>query len=205
MEKGKWISLLLSFIFFVLGGGITIGGMTFENPVGNFLKNTIVADRYVIERFSQLESYHASTAVLTVKTDGTLRDVTLRDVSTRANEFFGKRPESKELVGKTGKDLMRILSNWMDTADYKAFEKDQGRVFEQYGKDQDAFAKVPVVFNSEHPKHKNGVFLPVIVSLGPVEKKNSKSSEQWIQIDYLDVSRFVPAVEEYKERLGSGI
>lgn len=75
------------------------------------------------------------------------------------------------------------------------------RLFEQDGKDQDAFAKVPVVFNGKHPKHPNCVFLPVIVSLGPVEKKNSGESEQWIQIDYLDVERFVPVVEEYKKKM----
>lgn len=97
---------------------------------------------------------------------------------------------------------MKMIGKWMDSADYEAFENDQQKVLMEYSADQDAFAEVPVVFNSTHPKHPDGIFLPVIVSLGPVEKKNSKESEQWIQIDYLDVSRFVYAVEKYKERLG---
>lgn len=105
--------------------------------------------------------------------------------------------------GKNGEDLLEILRQWMDPTDYKAFKEDQYRKFKQYGRDRDAFAKVPVVFNSTHPnpKHQNGVFLPVIVSLRPVEKKSSEESEQLIQIDYLDVERFVPVVEEYKKKM----
>lgn len=195
-------SFLAWLISFILGG--SMGSMTFENPIGDFLKSKIVADQYVIQRFNQLESYYASTAVLAIKRDNklTLTDITLKDINARANEFFGKRPESKELRGKTGPDLMKILRDWMDTTDYEAFKEDQERVFKQYGHDQDAFAKVPVVFNDKHPKHPNGVFLPVIVSLGSEEEKNSKSSERLIQIDYLDMSRFVLAVDEYKKKAG---
>lgn len=199
--ESVWKIVWDKFLVVFLGGGLS---MIFENPIGNYLKNKIVSDRYVIERFNQLESYHASTAVSMVKTDGTLTNVTLRGVSTRANEFFGKRPESKELIGKTGEDLMKMIGNWMDSADYDAFKNDQQRVLEEYSADQDAFANVPVVFNSTHPKHPDGIFLPVIVSLVPVEKKNSGKSEQWIQIDYLDVNRFIPVVDKYRQRRGSG-
>lgn len=188
-------------ISLILGG--SMGSMTFENPIGDFLKSRIVADQYVIQRFNKLESYHESTAVLIVKKGSTLTDVTLKAVSDKSNEFFGKRSESNELIGRTGKDLLEILREWMDPTDYEAFKEDQKRVFKQYGHDRDAFAKVPVVFNSKHPnpKYQNGVFLPVIVSLGRVEQKSSEESEQLIQIDYLDVSRFVPVVEEYKQKM----
>ena len=195
------IVLGLAVIAFYFRDTITIGSMSFQNLFRRFLKNRIISGKDIVQRSTYLESYHASTAVLIVKKGSTLTDVMLKSVSARANEFFGKRPESKELIGKNGEDLLKILREWMDPTDYEAFKEDQEIVFKQYGHDQDAFAKVPVVFNGKHPKHPNCVFLPVIVSLGPVEKKNSGESEQWIQIDYLDVERFVPVVEEYKKKM----
>lgn len=180
---------------------INVGGMSFQNLPRRFLKDKIISGKDIVQLSTSLESYHASTAVLIVKKDSTITDVTLKSVSARANEFFGKRPESKELIDKNGEDLLKILHEWMDPTDYEAFKEDQERVFEQYGHDQDAFAKVPVVFNDKHSNYPNRVFLPVIVSLGPVEKKNSEESERLIQIDYLDVRRFVPAVEEYKKKM----
>ena len=180
---------------------INVGGMSFQNLPRRFLKDKIISGKDIVQLSTSLESYHASTAVLIVKKGSTITDVTLKSVSARANEFFGKRPESKELIDKNGEDLLKILYEWMDQDKYKAYEKDQHRLFEQYGHDKDAFAGVPIVFNGKHPNHPNGVFLTVIVSLVPVEKKSSEESEQLIQIDYLDVERFVPVVEEYKKKM----
>ena len=193
-------TLSIAVLFLVLGGGVTIGGMTVKNPIGNWLKRIAVNDDYVLKRYNQLQSYHAATAVLVVKKGDSLRSATLQDISTKANEFFGKRAESEDLIGNSGGELMKLLRKWMDPADYEAFEKDQNRLLEQYSADQEAHAKVPVIFNDKHPNqsHQHGIFLPVIVSLEP-EKKESHQSEQVIEITYLDLRPIIPIVEKYKK------
>ena len=155
-------------------------------------------EKYVIERFNQLESYHASTVILAVKTGAHLTDAKLHTVSVKANEFFGKTAYSKDLIGKSGDELMRILQEWMKRKDYDLFENDQARVFQQYSDDQEAHAEVPVVFNDKHPHHPNGVFLPVIVTLGPIKtKKKNEQTERFIQITYLDLKPLMPIAKKY--------
>ena len=195
-------TLSIAVLFLVLGGGITIGGLKIENPIGNWLKRIAVHDDYIIERFNQLQSYHAATAVLVAKKGDRFTSATLQDISTKANEFFGKRAESKDLIGKSGGELIEMLRHWMEPADYEAFVQDQNRLLKQYSADQEAHAKVPTVFNDKHPhqSHKHGIFLPVIVSLEPEEKKESERSEQVLEITYLDLRPIIPIVGKYKER-----
>ena len=195
----NWLTGLGALLSFVLGGGITIGSLTIENPIGNWLKQEIIDNTYIIQHLNQLDSYHANTVVLAIKKGSQLKAATLQGASVKANEFFGLRAESKELIGKSGPELMEKLRPWMDPVDYEALEKDQQRLFKQYSADQNAHAKVPVRFNSQHPNHPNGRFLPVIVSLGPETKKNSDQSEQIIEITYLDLKSVVPIVEKYKK------
>lgn len=194
-------------VFLLLGGGVTVGGLYVKNPFSDWLKQELIEDRYIIQRFNQLQSYHAATAVLAVKKGDKLTGATLRGASTKANEFFGKRAESKDLTDKNGQELMNLLREWMNPDDYDAFLKDQNKLFAQYGADQEAHAKVPVIFNDKHPNgsYRHGIFLPVIVSLGSEEKKKSDESEQILEITYLDLKPFIPIVEKYKnspDRLG---
>ena len=195
-------TLSIAVLFLVLGGGVTIGGMTVENPISGWLKRMVINDDYVIKRFNQLQSYHAATAVLVARKGDILTSATLQDISSKANEFFGKRAGSKDLIGRSGGDLIEMLRNWMEAADYEVFVEDQNRLLKRYSADQEAHARVPVVFNDKHPNqsHKHGIFLPVIVSLEPEEKKESERSEQVLEITYLNLRPLIPIVEKYKHR-----
>ncbi len=204
MNNGLIINIALIIVLLLLGGSVTVGGLIVENPLGGWLKQKLIGDTYIIQRFNQLQSYHVATAVLAVKKGDKLTGATLRGASTKANEFFGKRAESKDLTDKNGQELMNLLREWMNPDDYDAFLKDQNRLFAQYGADQEAHAKVPVIFNDKHPNesYRHGIFLPVIVSLGSEEKKKSDESEQILEITYLDLKPLIPIVEKYKNSPG---
>ena len=53
-------------VTFLLGGTVTIGGITIQNPWQDDIRNALIADEYV---FKRMKSFHAITAVLTVIED----------------------------------------------------------------------------------------------------------------------------------------
>ena len=188
---------------FLLGGSVTIGGMTFRNPVGDYLKTWVIKDRDVIDRVSQLKSLHAITTVLTVTEDGGDTTATLAAVSTRANEFFGKLAGSRDLIGQPASNLMELIKPYMDESDFDSMLKDQMRVLRDVEEDRPAIAHVPVLFNDTHPHEsfRNKAFLPVVVNLETNESPWSGRSQQTMLLAYLDLDHFRPAVDIYEDRV----
>ena len=195
-----FLRIVMFVLLFVLGGSGTVGIIILENPFGKWLKGIVITEGDIIEHFEQLQSYHANTAVMVVKTGGIPSQAKLQNISIKANLFFGKRVDSQELLGKSTAELIELLSKWMEKADYEAFKKDQARLFGQYSADEPAYAQVPVKFNDKHPTYKNGIFLPVIISLGPEEKKDANESEQLLEITYLDLKPLIPVLEKYAKQ-----
>ncbi|MCY4385429.1 MAG: hypothetical protein OXE44_20055 [Nitrospinae bacterium] len=148
----------------------------------------------------KLDSYHANTIVMAVKRDGKLADAELLDVSNKANEFFGKSANAKELYRVKASQLLPLLKDWMDKDKFEAFAEDQDRLFKEYEAGKEMHAKVPVIFNDKHPhyQYRNRAFLPVIVSLsGERVKAKHGEKKQDLQIVYLDLEPIVPVVEKY--------
>ena len=191
----RWI------ITFLLGGTVTIGGITVENPLQDEIRSVLITDEYV---FKSIESFHAITSVLTeVGNEGQLLKATLTGGSSRAAKLFGFEAANVEgkLAGKSGTEAVKILGKYMDKEDYEAFVDDQIEVFKNYGDGKLAIAKIPVLFNEKHQYYKNEAFLPVIVNLGRKTRKEEDRSERLILIAYLRMEILVPAVREYLDRM----
>lgn len=214
ISNNPYLLIILILVCLLVGGGITIGGVRFEHPIGIWIKNRMGikeddekdpekdaeedVEEGALERITGLESYHANTIVLAVKKGGKLTDAELLDVSSKANLFFGKRVETRELRGMKAGQLLPLLKAWMDEDKFEALALDQGRLFDEYLEEAEVHAKVPVIFNDKHPHYKNRAFLPVIVSLSRErEIGNRGESEQSLQIVYLDLEPIVPVVKEY--------
>ncbi len=195
MNNNIRIVLEIFLVVFLGGGGLS---MTFENRIGDYLKNKIVPVSYIFQRFAQLDSYHANTIVLAVKRSGQLQSVTLRSASPKANLFFGMADSTKDLINRDGNYLLGRLKKFMKPEDYQAFAEDQKQVFQQYSQGQIAHAEVPVVFNDSHPsrEYRGHKFLPMIVTLGPTTTRYQQV-EQLLQIVYLDLEDLIPIVKKY--------
>lgn len=189
---------LLALVSFIFGTSGMFWVLILNNPVSNWLKGKAINDKYIMERFNNFYSDHAETAVLAIKKGNTIKDLELLAISPKANEFFGKRADSKELIGKSREKLLQMLGEFMDQADYDAFARDQERLLQEYGVGQEAHAKVFVKFNNKHhnQSYKGGVFLPVFVSRGHEIKKRFNKSEQVIQITYLDLKPIIPIMQK---------
>ena len=190
-------------VTFVFGGSVTIGGMTFRNPIGDYLKTFVIKERDVIDRVSQLKSLHAITTVFTVTETAGPATATLTAVSTRANEFFGKLADSKDLIDQPAGILMDLIKPYMDETDYNRLLQDQLRLLKEVEADRPAIAQVPVIFDDRHPhdSFRNRAFLPVIVNLETSESATRDRSEQTMLLAYLNLDHFRPAVDIYEERL----
>lgn len=211
ISDNPYIFIFLAILCLLVGGGITIGGVRFELPIGIWLKKRMGikedskknSEDNALERISGLHSYHANTIVLAVKMRGEITSAELRSVSVKANEFFGKTAEPRDqLHGKKAGELLPLLEIWMDEDKFEALAKDQNRVFRQYAKGNVVHANVPVIFNGEHPHYPNRAFLPVIVSYSSERKKGIHGEfEQTLQIVYLDLDPIIPVVEEYASQI----
>lgn len=188
------------------GVGLSIIGVAQGNTVGEAIRNKIIGADYVLDRYNTLVSFHAITAVMTVNVLGILKEATLNGVSTRAVQFYGMAPDYTEerLLHKTGQELAQLLEEFIEPKHYTLFLEDQERVLKQYVDGFPAIARMPVIFNDKHPYYANKAFLPVIVSLGEPKKRKDGSSHRLIQIAYLEVADFIPAVDMYREIHGSG-
>ena len=200
------ILAILSVATFLMGGTITIGGITINTPIQDIIRDAIIEEDYVLNRYNSLESYHAITAVLTVLSeDGKEKQAQLSGVSGKALRFFGWNDDKKgreSVIDSSMTDLLNRLKGYMNPNDYKAFEQDQLRVIGQYFRHEPAIARVPVVFNNEHPhtQFKNGAFIPVIVTLGEDKAGSEGGSRRLIQIAYFDLEEIAPVVDYYKAR-----
>ena len=190
---------LLALVSLIFGTGGMFWILISNNRVSKWLKGKAINDKYILERFNNFYSDHAETAVLAMKKGGTIKDLKLLAVSAKANEFFGNTADFKGLIGKSHQELLEILREFMDQADYDAFVSDQERLLEEYSAGREAYAKVSVKFNDRHPQqsYKGGAFLPVVVNRGHETKKIFNRSEQVIQVNYLDLKPLIPVVENY--------
>ena len=152
------------------------------------------------EPYSNLEAFHAITTVLAVTTkDGSLVGATLNHASPQARLFFGDRPGAlvQDLNSKTGDQLFRLLQRFMEPDEFKRFTEDQIDVFNEYndGHTMPIYAKIPAVFNQDHPNFPNCAFLPVIVSRGQRTRIGKNHSERLVQIVYLNMENFIEPVD----------
>lgn len=200
----------------MLGGNIKIGNITIGNPIGRMADSILHRnDRsrrpqhepepsgQESSPYRNLESFHAITTVIAVTTeDGKLVDATLKEASIRAEFFYGKGPGAAEehLNGKKGEELINLLREFMDHEDYEAFIEDQVALFKDYTDGAAAYAKIPVIFNDNHPEYGRRAFLPVIVSRGKVMELENNLAERYMQIAYLDMEYFTEPVQRYREK-----
>lgn len=161
-----------------------------NHPVMQKIKEKLVTDQDVLERLMQFRSYHAVTVVLAIKEGEKIADAEIKGRSSRANEFYGLTPASGELIGKKAGDLFEVIKNWMEPEDYQAFVNDQNCVMNNYQEGRDAFAKVPIKFNNNHPSnsYNNKTFLPIIVGLAGQQASGDRRSE-YLTVLYLDVEQ----------------
>jgi TIR domain len=95
----------------------------------------------------------AITGVLVMNAGtGAVAQGTIQQASSSAEVFYGFAPNSGEnLIGKKLSDLIEMLKEWMDPDDYAAFLADQKNNGTRFGKGGLSAARVPIVFNNEHP------------------------------------------------------
>ena len=200
-QKDTMTQIIIPILTLLWGAGLSIFGVTQGNTLGEAIRNKLIGADYVLGRYNNLVSFHAITAVITVNVKGVLTEATLNGVSSRAAHFYGIEPENvpKQLLGKSGRELAEELEEYVEPEHYKKFLEDQNRVFNNYIDGKPAIARMPVIFNDRHPYYNNCAFLPVIVSLGEERQKRDGSSQRLIQIAYLMVSDFMPAVDMYRE------
>ena len=141
---------------------------------------------------------HAITGVLVINA-GTeaVAQATIQKASSSAEVFYGFAPNSgKNLVGKKLSDLIEMLKDWMDPHDYAAFLADQKNNGTHFAKGRLSAARVPIVFNNEHPTPalRGKSFLPFTLHLG------QGGGGSFMTILYLDL-KDLPM--QLKKRLGS--
>jgi hypothetical protein len=97
---------------------------------------------------------HAITGVLVLNAkEGDMAKATIQKASANAEEFYGFAPNSgKNLVGKQLTDLVAMLKDWMHPNDFAAFMDDQKTNGARFAEGRLAAARVPILFNDEHPK-----------------------------------------------------
>lgn len=154
------------------------------NKLSRFIRDQIVSDNYIAGRIVRHNSYLEST-VITVHDEDESLGGTIRSASARANEFFGQELEGNSLIGKNGKDLLFLLREWMEPSDFNAFVDDQERLYKELIENKEIQAKVPIRFNSKHPKRPNGVYFPIVVSAISSGKKSNAS--RILHVIYLDL------------------
>lgn len=160
-----------------------------NNTFSRFLRRQLVSDMDISNKLISHDSYFAST-VITVDKDDEPLGGTVRSASARANEFDGKDMLGNALIGQNGKDLLLSLSDWMDSSDFTDLKDDQINLYNRSALNSEIHAKIPIRFNSTHPKHPNGVFLPIVVST--ISAKKPKETRIF-HVIYLDLKVLPPA------------
>ena len=96
---------------------------------------------------------HAISGVLVINVGtGVEAQATIQKASSSAELFYGFAPNSGEnLVGKKLSDLTEMLKEWMDPQDYAVFLADQRDNGTRSTQGRFSAARVPIVFNNEHP------------------------------------------------------
>lgn len=194
MELWKPILEAAGYLAAVLAGGtVTVGGAKLNMPGLKWLKRLLISDEDVSARLTNYRSYHPVTVVLAVKKNGQLTDATIRAASGSAEEFYGFATASNALQGKRTQELFTTLARYMTADDYKAFVTDQERLLADYREGLEAYAKVPIRFNEEHPmdKFKNKCFVPIIVGLSGEHDVNGGKAED-LTVLYLNAEKVLP-------------
>lgn len=189
MEYVVWL------LCFVLGVLATFGVVIGVRPIGTWLTDYIYTGDYIRSREMMLSSTHAiATVVRIVKVDGHISEVRLEEVSLHAARFFGSMA-SENIMSVSRQDLLVKLRAYMDEDDYLEFLKDQKRLFSDLDQGYPLKARVPVIFNNEHPhlEYRGRAFLPVIVGMRTPRTRDKRRSEQLVQTAYLDVEDFAYA------------
>ena len=193
--------LLVAFLF---GGSASIGGINLQPDFGDWISNNIFGESTAeYKPYNNIESFHAITTVLAVtRKDGRLIGATLSDAGTRAELFYGKTGGAAELhlKSRTPEQLEELLRPYMNEENFKEMKTDQTRLFNAYQDGRPAHAEVPVIFNDKHPNYGNRAFLPVIVSVGQLKKKEDHA-ERLIQIAYFDLRHFFKPVDHFRRHL----
>ena len=208
VEGGSVGTLIVtSVLAFSIGLGMAIvfltGNLRFSGVILSGAKlSEWIARRIVGSQDKNLQSMHAMTSVIFVTEGETPLSATIENVSINANAFFGKKPFSTDLIGKTGDYLMRLIKGYMDRHVYEAFVNDQNEVFTRFSMAKPAVAKIPIIFNSEHPHelYRNTAWIPVIIDLGSNGKRiNGNKFEHRIHIAYFNLAIFSEAVHIYEQ------
>ena len=126
----------------------------------------------------------AITGVLVINAGtGAVAQATIQKASSSAEVFYGFAPNSGEnLIGKKLSDLIEMLKDWMDPDDYAAFLADQKNNGTGSAEGKLSAARVPIVFNNEHPTPalRGKSFLPFTLHL-------SQGGGSFTTILYLDL------------------
>jgi hypothetical protein len=131
-----------------------------------------------------------SKEILTVvrtERDGTQPHATLIGANAKANEFFGRK-SGTTIAGTDLKDILAILSGWMDQHDFDAFCSEQMGLYDNLRRSEELYATIPMKINQKHPypSIRGREFLPIAIAYGKPEEIAGKIIEYAV-IMYLDL------------------
>lgn len=140
-------------------------------------------------------SYYPVTVVFSLRRVGgrSPENPVIKSVSPQANQFYGYSCESSELIEKDASFLIERIRPWMNPEDYRAFIEDQQilltHCLSKDIKHDEMFARIPILFNHEHPhdSYRGKTFLPIIVFIK--EEKYGITIQDWLTILYLDIDK----------------
>jgi len=131
---------------------------------------------------------HAISGVLIINEGrGVEAQATIQKASSSAELFYGFAPNSGEnLVGKKLSDLTEMLKEWMDPEDYAVFLADQRDNGTRSTQGRFSAARVPIVFNNEHPTPalRGKSFLPFTF---PLSQEGGGSFMTILYLDFKDL------------------
>ena len=146
---------------------------------------------------------HAITGVLVLNAKaGNMAQATIQKASATAEAFYGFAPNSGEnLVGKELTELIEILKDWMNPDDYEAFVADQRTNGARFAKGRLSAARIPVVFNNEHPTPalRGKSFLPFTLHL------SQGAGGSFMTILYLDLKELPSQLKRQLRPAGRAI
>ena len=146
---------------------------------------------------------HAITGVLVLNAKaGDMAKATIQKASESAEAFYGFAPNCGEnLVGKEITELVETLKDWMNPDDFAAFVADQRMNGSRFANGKLPAARVPIVFNDNHPDSAfhGKRFLPFTLHL------STREGGSFMTILYLNLKELPSQLKKHLRSAGRGI
>lgn len=204
------IFAMLEFMWIVYSGASVHFGMNKSTRLLKYMRDRLISNRNISKKLLSDNSIFANFII----------EVNLAKIQNRrrleieggwvvsanatAHRVFGVPPDSEELIGLGGEQLLSRIRAWMDPEDFYFLVEDQHRVYDDLLNSKHCRAKVPIKFNDAHPfaEFRYSMLLPIVVGYGTVEREDKTS--RLLHVTYLDLREVAPIANKYMGAEGNG-